>query len=439
MLPAVIAVLLVLGGGEGLPVKSPASVGMSAKRLETIDRVINRGIRAGGFPGASVVVGRQGAAVWEKGFGRIDWSQKSPAVTARETVFDLASLTKVVGTTTAIMILFDEGRIDLDAPVSTYLPEFSGGYKDSVTIRHLLEHRSGLPADRDLWRIAHSPEEARDAVLATPLECKPGDCYIYSDLGAITLGMVVERVTGEGLDVFLRERVFGPLGMENTFFRPADSIRRRVAPTEVTPPRGYPLQGEVHDENAYALGGVAGHAGLFSTASDLSIFAQMILNGGEYDGVRIVSDSTVRLFTHRAAGSRALGWAMADGQWGSGKFLTDGSFGHVGYTGTSIWIDPERQMFVVLLTNRVHAARARRPAKVIADIRADLTDAAAVAVTDNPDLQLAMPASFRSDHARGWNHAEHRHRKRHHASASSSKKKSTSSKAKKSKKYASTK
>ena len=403
----------------GLPVAAPATVGMSAKRLETIDRVVTRGIKAGGFPGASVVVGRKGSAVWEKGFGRIDWAGSSTHVSATETIYDLASLTKVIGTTTAVMILYDEGRVQLDAPVHTYLPEFTGGYKDSVTVRQLLEHRSGLPADRDLWRIAHSPAEARQVVLDTPLECKPGQCYIYSDLGAMTLGFMVERITGQGLDVFLHERVFAPLGMVNTFFKPADSLKSRVAPTEVSPPRGYPLQGEVHDENAYALGGVAGHAGLFSTASDLSIFAQMILEGGEYKGVRIVSDSTVKLFTTRAAGSRALGWAMADGQWGSGRFMSEGSFGHVGYTGTSLWIDPEREMFVILLTNRVHAARARQPAKVIADVRADLTDAAAIAVTDDPSQTIAMPASFRSDVASGWNRRDrHVRRNTHHSRGS---------------------
>ena len=412
----------------GLPTAAPATVGMSAKRLETIDRVVTRGIKAGGFPGAAVVVGRKGSAVWEKGFGRIDWSTSSTRVSATETIYDLASLTKVIGTTTAVMILFDEGRIQLDAPVNKYLPEFSGGYKDSVTVRQLLEHCSGLPADRDLWRMAHSPAEARQIVLDAPLECKPGVCYIYSDLGAITLGMMVERVTGQGLDVFLHERVFAPLGMVNTFFKPADSLKSRVAPTEVSPPRGYPLQGEVHDENAYALGGVAGHAGLFSTASDLSIFAQMILEGGEYKGVRIVSDSTVKLFTTRAAGSRALGWAMADGQWGSGRFMSEGSFGHVGYTGTSLWIDPDREMFVILLTNRVHAARARQPAKVIADVRADLTDAAAIAVTDDPSQTIAMPASFRSDAAKGWNRRDRaRHNGRHVRSTSAKASKSKSS------------
>jgi len=429
LITLIAAVATIAASNGGLPVAAPATVGMSAKRLETIDRVVTRGIKAGGFPGAAVVVGRKGAAVWEKGFGRIDWATSSTRVSATETIYDLASLTKVIGTTTAVMILFDEGRIQLDAPVVTYLPEFTGGYKDSVTVRQLLEHRSGLPADRDLWRMAHTPAEARQIVLEAPLECKPGQCYIYSDLGAITLGMMVERVTGQGLDVFLHERVFAPLGMVNTFFKPADSLKSRVAPTEVSPPRGYPLQGEVHDENAYALGGVAGHAGLFSTASDLSIFAQMILEGGEYKGVRIVSDSTVKLFTTRAAGSRALGWAMADGQWGSGRFMSEGSFGHVGYTGTSLWIDPEREMFVILLTNRVHAARARQPAKVIADVRADLTDAAAIAVTDDPSQTIAMPASFRSDAAKGWNRRDrHAGRNSHHSRSIRAKSKASASK-----------
>ena len=392
-----------LAASDGLPVNTPKSVGMSATRLASIDRIVARGIKAGGYPGASVVVGRKGYAVFQKGFGKLGWTANSPRVSADKSIYDLASLTKVVGTTTAAMVLFDQGRLDLEAPVSTYLPAFSGGWKDSVTVRHLLTHRSGLPAGRDLWRIARTADEARAAVLATNLECRPGQCYIYSDLGADVLGFVVEAVAGESLDNFLHDKVFEPLGMTDTFFRPADSLTYRIAPTEIAPPRGYPLQGQVHDENAYALGGVAGHAGLFSTAADLSIFAQMMLNGGEYNGVRILSDTTVALFTRRAAGTRALGWDTADGDGGSGRFLDSHAYGHTGYTGTSIWIDPERQMFVLLLTNRVHAARARRPAKVISDVRADLADAAAAAVIDNPENILSMPTTFRADKAVGWN------------------------------------
>jgi len=424
MMCGVLAAVLA-AASSGLPIRSPSAAGMSARRLETINRVVERGIAAGGYPGAAVVVGRGGYSVWQRGFGRLGWEASSARVSADRTIYDLASLTKVVGTTTAIMVLYDEGRLSLDAPVAAYLPAFTGGNKDSVTVRQLLTHRSGLPSGRDLWRLATNPRDARKYVIDTPLVCKPGDCYIYSDLGADLLGMIVESVSGESLDVFLAEHVFQPLGMNDTFFRPDDSVKARVAPTEVNPPRGYPLKGEVHDENAYALGGVAGHAGLFSTAADLSVFAQMMLNGGEYNGVRIVSDSTVALFIHRTSGTRALGWDTCDEEGSCGRYLGDHAYGHTGFTGTSIWIDPDRQIFAILLTNRVHAARARRPAKVIADVRADLIDAAVVSVTDDPSTLLAMPASFRSDRAIGWNRsararrsgrsrAAHRARKRRH-------------------------
>src|SRR3954471_16589249 len=405
---------------DGLPAKAPAAVGMSASRLATINRVVERGIKAGGYPGAAVVVGRKGAVVWEKGFGHVGWTPDASSVEAEETIYDLASLTKVVGTTSAVMILFDEGKIRLDDYVVKYLPEFTGGGRELVTIRLLLEHRSGLPAGRDLWRIAHTAEEARAAVLQTPLIGAPGQYYEYSDLGADVLGFMVESVTGQRLDQFLDARVFTPLGMTDTHFRPDASLRGRIAPTELNPPRGYPLRGEVHDENAYALGGVAGHAGLFSTASDLAVFAQMLLNGGSYNGTRIVADSTVKLFTRRAAGTRALGWDTCGGKGSCGTYLSPTAYGHTGFTGTSLWIDPDREMFVVLLTNRVHAARARRPAKVISDVRADLADAAALAVTDSRTGILDMPESFRADRAVGWNRPEHSARRGRHAKSSHS-------------------
>ena len=440
MLRVILTALTVTRAGDGLPVKPPTDVGMSSTRLEAIERVVARGIKAGGYPGAAVVVGRKGAAVMEKGFGRLSWVPTSAAVDADQTIYDVASLTKVVGTTAAIMILFDEKKIDLDERVVTYLPTFNGGEKGQVTIRQLLTHTSGLPAGRDIWRITNTPLEARAAVVASHLEARPGSRYIYSDLGADLLGLVVEVVSGEPLDKFLERRVFAPLGMNNTFYRPADSLRYRIAPTEVTPPRGYPLRGEVHDENAYALGGVAGHAGLFSTAADLSVFAQMMLNGGEYNGVQIISRATVDLFTSRSVGHRALGWDTAEGDYGSGRFLGPTAYGHTGFTGTSMWIDPERQMFVILLTNRVHAARALRPAKVISDVRADLSDAAVLAVLDGPQLASGK-RTFRADREVGWNPAPRRISKRRHASSrrstiarasksrvSAAKKKATSSK-----------
>src|SRR5881227_3438205 len=428
--------------GDGLPVKSPTDVGMSSSRLAAIERVVERGIKAGGYPGASVVVGRKGAAVFERGFGKLSWSETSTPVDAQRTIYDVASLTKVVGTTTAIMILYDEKKIGLDDPVVNYIPTFGGGDKDRVTIRQLLTHTSGLPAGRDIWRIAQTPLEARALVLSTPLEGRPGAQYIYSDLGADVLGLIVEVVAGEPLDKFLTRRVFEPLGMNETMFRPADSLRTRIAPTEVNPPRGYPLRGEVHDENAYALGGVAGHAGIFSTAADLSVFAQMMLNGGEFQGKRLIADSTVALFTKRAAGTRALGWDTCGGHGSCGQYLGEDAYGHTGFTGTSLWIDPDREMFVVLLTNRVHEARAKRPAKVISDVRADLADAAALAVTDYADGPMVMPAKFRADKAVDWNKPERHPRKpakKHSASALHSKSSSSKSAAKPSSKSSSSK
>jgi len=394
---------------------------MSATRLAKINRVLERGILAGGFPGASIVVGRKGFAVWERGVGRQGWARDASPVVPNRTIYDLASLTKVVATTTAIMILYDEGKLRLDDPVWRYIPAFAGGAKNNITIRQLLTHRSGLPAGRDIWRIADSPWEAREAVIASALMdgCPPGACYEYSDLGPDILGFVVEAVTGERLDKFLERRVFDPLGMTDTYFKPPESLRTRIAPTAVTSARGYPLRGEVHDDNAAALGGVSGHAGLFSTASDLSIFAQMLLNGGTYGGVRIASDTAVELFTTRTAGSRALGWDTCQGDYGCGRYLSENAFGHTGFTGTSIWIDPDRDMFVILLTNRVYDARARRPAKVISDVRADVADAAALAVLDYGDV-LAMPRAFRSDRAIGWNKSRIMPKKRSLRSARSS-------------------
>ena len=425
MLFSVLLAAFALNGPTGLPVVDPHTVGMSSARLAAIDRVVAHGIQAGGYPGAAAVIGRQGAIVLEHGYGRLSWSKTSPAVSPEETIYDIASLTKVVGTTTALMILYDEGKISLDAPVSRYLPAFSGGEKDLVTLQLLLTHRGGLPAGRDIWRVTHDPETAKQLILSTPLEYRPGSAYVYSDLGADILGMVVEAVSGEPLDQFLSERVFQPLGMHNTFFRPADSLKYRIAPTEIAPPRGYPLQGEVHDENAYAMGGVAGHAGLFSTASDLSIFAQMLLNHGEYNGTRIVAESTVTLFTRRAAGHRALGWDTATGEYGSGRYLSDEAFGHTGFTGTSIWIDPTREMFVILLTNRVHAPKALHPLRIISDVRSDLSDAAALAVMDTPGGPLEMPDAFRADREIGWANAPvrqpHRHGRLSHHKALSSK------------------
>jgi len=398
-----LASLLALGDTTVLRQRPPAEVGMDADRLVLIDRAVKQGLAAGGFPGAAVVVGRGGAIVWEKGYGSSDWGFGLPTVDARSTLYDVASLTKVVATSAAAMVLYDRGKLKLDAPVGRYLPEFRRGDKAKVTVRDLLTHRSGLPAGRDL-RSAHNARQARRLVLETPLDAEPGSRSEYSDVGADVLGFVVEAVAGERLDQFVSRTIYRRLGLRNTLFLPGRDRRSRVAPTENYPPRGYPLRGEVHDEAAYALGGVAGHAGLFATASDLAVFAQMMLNGGTYNGVRIVSDTTVARFTERTAGSRALGWDTCIGGGSCGFHLGPRAFGHTGYTGTSLWIDPERQTFVIVLTNWVHAAPSARvaPIAVLADVRSDIADIAALSIVDGATGPLPMPDRLRSDRQIGW-------------------------------------
>jgi CubicO group peptidase (beta-lactamase class C family) len=402
--PLLVSALVATVHNDALRLRSPAEMGMSPERLENISRVVQRGIAAGGFPGAAVIVGRKGAVVYEQGFGALQWGTGASPVSTDESIYDLASLTKVIATTTAAMVLYDEGKLDLDAKVSRYVPDFAGGMRDQATVRMLLAHRAGLPAGRELWRKAKgNPALAREMVVTTKLAYTPNTGMIYSDLGADILGWVVESASGESLDKFTKERIFDPLGMRRTGFLPADSLRMRIAPTEVYPPRGYPLRGEVHDENAHALGNVAGHAGLFGSAGDLAIFAQMMLNKGEYNGVRIVGDSTVKLFTEEVGRSRALGWEIGNGEHGAGDYFDEHAFGHTGYTGTSLWIDPDRNMFVVILTNRVHAARARRPSYVIADVRADIADIAALSVLDDGMAIPGFPRTFRADRGENWN------------------------------------
>ena len=402
MLPVVSTVCLLAFGG--LPRVVPADVGMSADRLQTIDRVVERGIVAGGFPGASVVVGRRGGVVWSKGYGRLTWSGRAAPVSAESTLYDLASLTKVVATTAAAMVLYDQGKLVLDAPVQRYLPNFAGGGREQVIVRDLLTHRSGLPAGRELWRVADNPAAVRRQVLRTPLMRAPGRRTEYSDLGADVIGFVVEAAAGEPLDRFVQRAVYAPLRMDATGFRPSRELRSRIAPTEVTPPRGRPLHGEVHDENAHALGGVAGHAGLFGTASDLAVLAQTLLNGGEYHGVRVFSDSAIALFTADAGGWRGLGWQTCQGSGSCGRQLSARAYGHTGFTGTSLWIDPERELFVIVLTNWVHnpAGHRYRPIAVLADVRADIADVAALSVVDGPAGARRMPAELRVDMGNGW-------------------------------------
>jgi CubicO group peptidase (beta-lactamase class C family) len=403
MILTLLASVLAFGDTTTLRHRPPAEVGMDAARLVLIDRAVKQGLAAGGFPGAAVIVGREGAIVWEKGYGSTDWGFGLPTVDARSTIYDLASLTKVLATSAAAMVLYDRGKLKLDTPVGRYLPEFRRGDKARVTVRDLLTHRSGLPAGRDL-RAARTARQARKLVLETPLEAPPGAHTQYSDVGADVLGFVIEAIAGERLDRFVSRTIYRRLGLRNTLFLPGRDRRARIAPTENYPPRGYPLRGEVHDEAAYELGGVSGHAGLFATASDLAVFAQMMLNGGTYKGVRIVSDTTVARFTGRTAGSRALGWDTCIGGGSCGFYLGSRAYGHTGYTGTSLWIDPDRQTFVIVLTNWVHAAPSARvaPIAVLADVRSDIADIAALSIIDGASGALPMPDKLRSDRQIGW-------------------------------------
>ena len=370
---------------------------MSASRLGVIDEVMRRGIAAGGFPGGAVIVGRRGAIVWERGYGTLDWTSNA-RVDAERTMYDVASLTKVVATTAATMVLVDRGKLRLDEPVVRSLPAFRGSGKDEITIRDLLMHRSGLPAGRVLSRKGSVPASARKVVLSTPLVRQPGSRAEYSDLGADVLGFVVERVTRERLDRFLRRAVYDPLGMSSTMFRPGTTLQSRIAPTETRVARG-----AVHDRNAGALGGVAGHAGLFSTAGDLAVFAQMMLDDGMSAGTRLFADSTVSEFTRPGAGWRGLGWETCSGGGSCGRYLSPRAFGHTGFTGTSMWIDPERDLFVIVLTNWIHgrAGGGTAPVAVLQDVRGDIADLAALAISDGGE-EPAMPWRLRSELRIGW-------------------------------------
>ena len=291
-----------------------------------------------------------------------------------DTIYDLASLTKVIVTTTMAMVLVDEGRSTCRVR-SAFLPGFRGGDKDKVTVEHLLTHSSGVDWWAPLYKELTGQPAYVKRIVSMDLKYTPGEKALYSDLGLILLGEILERVAGQSLEAFARERLFAPLGMKDTTYRPGKELLPRIAPTEVVAERGGLVHGVVHDENAMALGGVAPHAGLFGTAPDLARFAQMMLNGGVYDHKRIVSRATIERFTGeiRVPGSsRTLGWEKPTGDNSAGARLSPSAFGHTGFTGTSLWIDPARKLFVILLTNRVHPTRENNQ---IRQVRKDAHDA----------------------------------------------------------------
>jgi beta-N-acetylhexosaminidase len=339
-----------------------------SKRLRPAYQVLDSAVRDGAFPGGVLAVGWKNELTIHP-FGTMKYDAKAARVTA-DTIYDVASLTKPIVTTTAVMMLAEAKEFDLDAPLSRYVPEFACGgkfdpnsdWRQRVALRMLLLHSAGLAAHRDFFKQAKGKRAVIERVVAERLVREPGTQIEYSDLGFILLGEIVERLTGESLEAFARQRIFAPLGMADSQFNPPKKLRARIAPTEKdTAYRKRLLHGEVHDENAWAMGGVAGHAGAFSTASDVAAFAQMMLNGGIYAHHRLVTRATIEDFTKRREigdSARALGWDVPVAPSSAGRYFSKRTYGHTGFAGTSLWIDPERELFVVLLTNRVHPTRA---------------------------------------------------------------------------------
>ena len=374
---ALFITLILAGCGTRDPGASPAPLPAGKIDWHPAIDFLDSAVAAGAAPGAVLAVSYRGIRFLH-GTGQLGADEPEPV--QGSTIYDLASVTKVVALTTALMFAVDDRLVDLDAPVQRYVPAFAGAGKERVTVRMLLTHSGGLPAWRPLFREVSTRNAAFALADTTPLEASPGTRETYSDLGAIILTQLVESVFGERLDTLLARRLFQPLGMRSTGYLPPAAWRDRIAPTEMDPWRGRVLQGEVHDENAAVLGGVSGHAGLFASADDLLTFAEWLLE--QSDGrsvVRAVSPadsasattrpsdrptvrpSIIREFTRRQSlvpgSTRALGWDTPAPESSSGRLLSPSSFGHTGFTGTSLWIDPEHRLAIILLSNRVNPTR----------------------------------------------------------------------------------
>jgi len=372
-----------------LQVAAPASAGFDPERLEQAAALLERAVAEGVTPGGVLLVARRGAVALERAAGRLTYDDDAPAVSP-STIYDLASLTKVIATTTLMMRRVESGALDLDGTAASYLPELKGSPVGGATLRDLLAHSSGLPCCTELFRELGEGldrDEARARYLkhiaATDLEVGPRERSIYSDLGVLLLGEILERESGHGLAELVEDEVLDPLGVADTGYLPVDSLRKRIAPTEFDPWRGHLPHGEVHDENTHALGGIAPHAGLFGTARDVAEFAHAMLNGGAYRGRRIAGRDTIALFTRRAelvpGSSRALGWDTPSDPSSAGRYFSARSYGHTGFTGTSLWIDPDLELIVVLLTNRVHPTRENI---AIRRLRPAIHDAVVLAIDD---------------------------------------------------------
>jgi CubicO group peptidase (beta-lactamase class C family) len=332
----------------------------NTNKLAEMDQAINAAIADHKCPGGVLWLEHDGA-VYEKAYGNRSLVPDVEPMT-EDTIFDMASLTKVMATTPAIMLLIQEGKVKLDAPVCTYIPKFTGGGKENVTVRELLTHTSGLPPDIETKTDWHGWKTGIKKACAIELDDTPGTRFKYSDINFILLGEIVRRVTHTPLNVFVQKKIYGPLKMTDTGYLPPKSKLSRIAPTEVV--NGKPWRGVVHDPTSRHMGGVAGHAGLFSTAHDLARYARMMLNMGELDGVRLFTPETVKLMTTQQMPPavhllHGLGWDIDTPYSGPrGSLFPIGSYGHTGWTGTSVWIDPYSKTFVIFLSNRNHPTEA---------------------------------------------------------------------------------
>ncbi len=357
------------------------AVPVSAQTFVDIDRAAHAGIREGLYPGAVVIVGRRDSILYARGYGHFTWNPASKVPQPDSTLWDIASITKVVASASSAMRLVDQGKLDLDAPVGRYLPRFSGGLKKQVTVRMLLDHTSGLKSYVPIYRKAGRSRTRMISLLyAQPLVRAPGDSAEYSDLNAMLLGLVIESVAKTTLDRFAATEVFNPLGMEQTRFRTTARLKRRTAPSGIW--RGKPVPGDVNDQNAAAFGGVAGHAGVFSTGMDLARFAQVWLRDGMGPKGPWVQPATMRQFLTRGprSGTRLLGWDSPElnGEEPSifGTLISQSAYGHTGFTGTELWIDPTHDLFLVFLTNRAFDPKTRDSLKGLKAIRTEMSDAA---------------------------------------------------------------
>ncbi|MDZ7715608.1 MAG: glycoside hydrolase family 3 N-terminal domain-containing protein [Balneolaceae bacterium] len=382
-LPIEIPGMYPIGHGIDLPQTTirfdePETVGFNVDSLRRVDKIMREAVFDSTFPGGVVSVLKDGVIAYQKAFGYQTYDKTEKVETGD--IYDLASLTKVIATTTATMKLVDKGKINLDDKVSQYIPEYKQGEKKHITIKNLLLHESGLPPFRVYVDSLKDEISIIEAIKNEPLTYKTGSKYVYSDLGFILLGEIIEKVTGTTLDKYLRKEFYYPLGLSSTFFNPArfgSWMKNRIPPTEIdTVYRNKLINDEVNDERAYYLNGVAGHAGLFSNAFDLSVYAQMLLSKGTYGGREYINSKTITKFTKRQTDISDRGYGFdhkSEGFSTAGSLASPSTFGHTGFTGTSIWIDPERNMAIIILTNRTYPHRSY--GKNISKVRARVADA----------------------------------------------------------------